>query len=247
MINNLFRPIMPIEDVDVCLKTSTCFYHLSPVIFDEGYVLTPRIPISFPVYHNDIINKLDPEDQFIPRICVSRSIEGALQSLSKYHYDTAPNIRLYVYKILYDNPGTMKVVEPTIRAVHDGIICNELWVTTPINPDHYELVGIVTDIISKYIDPSRVDVNPHTETYQNGYDGNNPRIYKSYNSFPEIYYNYIPYRIVRSPFTKVDQCNNNAEYYTEKRYRIDYKKDIKLEDTKVTSNGKIYDDSYDLY
>lgn len=202
MENNLFRPLLPISE-EGSVDTRICFYHISEHMLPNDHEFIPRLPYC--VGDKDDYIKYS-EDAFIPRISISRSIEGALKSKTNYYMSEQ---KFYVYKIPY-NPKIMSVVEPTIRAVHDGLICNELWLLTPLKPHEYELVGIITDIRLIYPSYKSVEYSTRIEDFAIGTN-------QCY--FPEIYYTYIPYKIIKSPFIHVDQDNDNKEYQYYKNRR----------------------------
>jgi hypothetical protein len=147
------------------------------------------------------------ENLEIPRICLSRSIEGCLRAKFEMGY-LWERYGFYVYKITYTDE--IKVVEPTMRAVPDTYLTQELWCLSPIKPEMRLLTGIVININVIYQDQSKYIFND-TCTFES----NN---LSKYCVSGEIFYNYIPAKIVKSPFIKYDQKYNN-EYveYLENR------------------------------
>lgn len=192
MENNLYRPLLPFKDDT--RECRTCFYHLSPIKFDDGFELIPRVPV---IKNNNF------EDAYIPRIYASRSIEGALKSI--YDVIRTDVVRtFYVYKIPYN--GTLNVGSTTLRGVINGIVCNEVWILDKLRPIDYELVGIVniTDVIHQsYI----------IEEFASDISGQELIQYHC----PEIFYNYIPYKVTKSPFIHV---NSNGEQYQYQTYNV---------------------------
>lgn len=195
MKNNLYNTLSKMEEYDRGnnLKTYKCFYHASKEKIPEDLILTPKTPKC----------TMPQEDRYIPRISLSRSIEGSLKGIYfKLKYN---NHHAYIYRIFYDE--TLKIVEPTMRAVPDSYITDELWCLSEISPSYRQLVGIATNISMINNDVDRTNNITFNDTIIFYDDYNRPRI----TGCGEIYFNYIPAKIVKSPFIKVD-TNKNKEY-----------------------------------
>ena len=196
MKNNLYNTLSKMEEYEGAnnIKTYKCFYHASTEIIPEDLILTPRTP-KWP---------MNQEDSYIPRISLSRSIEGSLKGIYfKLNYN---NRRAYIYRIFYDDK-ILKIVEPTMRAVPDGYITDELWCLSEIPQSYRQLVGIATNISMINNDVDRNNNITFNDTVMFYDDYNRPRIA----SCGEVYFNYIPAKIVKSPYIKVD-TNKNKEY-----------------------------------
>ena len=196
MGNNLYSPLHNMEE-GACF-THRCFYHLSSTMLPDDYEFIPRIP-SY---------SATMEDKYISRICVSRSIEGALKALPSNNFGSSV---LYVYKIIYD-PVNMNILVPTSRAVCDAYITDELWVTTNIKPYQYKLVGIISNIHYQYTTVENgINVNDYADMlyadYSNTVLGGFKE--KGYRCYKEMYYTYHPFKITKSPFIYM---RNNNEY-----------------------------------
>lgn len=193
MGNNLYSPLHNMEE-GACF-THKCFYHLSNTMLSDDYEFIPRIPRY----------SANMEDKYIPRICVSRSIEGALKALPSNNFGSV----LYVYKIIYD-PVNMNILVPTSRAVCDAYITDELWVTTNIKPYQYKLVGVISNIYYRYTTVENgINVNDYADMLYADYSNSGGFKEKGYNSYKEIYYTYQPFKITKSPFIYM---RNNNEY-----------------------------------
>lgn len=200
MGNNLYSPLHNMEE-GACF-THRCFYHLSSTMLPDDYEFIPRIPSC----------TANVEDKYIPRICVSRSIEGALKALPSNNFGSSV---FYVYKIIYD-PVNMNILVPTSRAVFDAYITDELWVTTNIKPYQYKLVGVISNIYYRYNTVKNgINVNDYADMlyayYSNtgGFKDTGGFKEKGYASYKEIYYTYRPFKITKSPFIYM---RNNNEY-----------------------------------
>lgn len=194
MGNNLYSPLHDMEE-GACF-THRCFYHLSSTMLPDDYEFIPRIPRY----------SATMEDKYIPRICVSRSIEGALKALPSNNFGSSV---LYVYKIIYD-PVNMNILVPTSRAVFDAYITDELWVTTNIKPYQYKLVGVISNIYYRYTTVENgLNVNDYADMLYADYSNSGGFKEKGYKSYKEIYYTYQPFKITKSPFIYM---RNNNEY-----------------------------------
>lgn len=91
----------------------TNYYFLSKQNMDNK-TLTPRIP-------NNYFTKNGYEDNKTPRVCLSKTIDGALMGLSM----SLKNQKLYVHIPL----NNVKIVQPTIKQVPDCQITKEVWAT----------------------------------------------------------------------------------------------------------------------
>lgn len=108
------------------------YYHISTDLTQNGE-FTPRIPSV----------RADNEDTTLPRICVSRTIEGAVSAI--------PNGGTRLYELISKNNGFLKLFifdsetldlnddnmidSDTLYEkglVHDAIITDEYWITKPV-------------------------------------------------------------------------------------------------------------------
>ena len=195
MENNFYNTLPKMESHRDNIKVYKCFYHASTQKLSDDLVLTPRIPDGL----------LPQEDKYIPRISLSRSIEGSLKgTYSKWRYD---NIPIYIYKIYYDEK--LNIIEPSIRAVPDGYLMDELWCLSNIHPQQRHLVGIATDIHEEYNDayPDNNITFNDTVVYNDEFGHSHITYYG------EIYFNYIPAKIIKSPFIKVNNDGEEREKY----------------------------------
>lgn len=193
MGNNLYKPYHSM--VEGKCSTHRCFYHLSATILPDDYEFIPRVPSCTAIM----------EDNYIPRICVSRSIEGALKALPSNNFGSS----VFVYKIIYD-PLNMNILVPTSRAVFDAYITDELWVTTNIKPYQYKLVGVISNICYRYTTVEKgINTNESADSLCADYINSDGFKEKNYKSFKEIYYTYQPFKITKSPFIYM---RNNNEY-----------------------------------
>lgn len=188
---------------DLNANFSISFYHISKDKLNLNKPLKPR------VYGNPSYTKTNIEENHIPRICLSSSIQGCLKGI----YNKV-NIgdELYVYKIyinrskkkmknigykksiymneMLNNPYTLNMlVKPTLRSVYDSSITDEYWYLGELNPRDNLIINIgtitITDICYSYecIDYVEIDKACMDNYY---YDNNQLYIY------PEFFYNFIP-------------------------------------------------------
>lgn len=240
MKNNLYNTLPEMKEFDdVYCKTYKCFYHASLDKIPDDLIMVPRVPNSY----------LACEDSYIPRISLSRSIEGALKGTrSKWDYHFTKK-SMYIYKIFYDE--TLKVVEPTMRAVPDGYLIDELWCLSEIHPSHRQLVGIATNInmLNNDVDNINNVIFNDTVIFDNYYNKRRSMI-----DYGEIYFDYIPAKIIKSPFIKINK-NKEYEKYLINEKNIDdinnpnpfnsYKKEYKVTEAGLNYYKSAYDDYID--
>lgn len=94
----------------------------------ENTKLYPRIPET-------CSNK---ENSTIPRICVSKSIIGAISS-TYLHMDSQTGDCIYVYAC---NPDPADVMQPGPDLAPDGYLHGEEWILSPIGMDLYEVFKV---------------------------------------------------------------------------------------------------------
>lgn len=82
------------------------------------------------------------EDKNTKRICVSKSLLGAIQSTSIYE----KNKRFYIYTC-----DSKKIITPTRNQVGDGYLFGEEWILEPIKLELYKTVFVKKQIINKEI------------------------------------------------------------------------------------------------
>lgn len=218
MENNLYK-LLPKMEINRNYKSDVCFYHISINLLEDDVILKPRVPRG-----------MCEENAEIPRICLSRSIEGALKAKFENNWDNYPSY--YVYKIPCNG---LTIVEPTMLGVPDTYISQELWCLSEIPPELRQLTGIVTNIRMIYQNQDiEGPIFNDTCTFKDYYD--EPR----YCVRGEMFYDYIPAKIIRSPFIKYDQKYKSeyVEYLENKKtYGIDNPLEYEKERIKYEPNG----------
>lgn len=130
--------------------------------------------VSSKMLNNKVISPKVPktaskrEDKQTPRICVSKSLLGAVQSTSIYE----KNKRFYVYTC-----ESNKIITPTKEQVQDGYLFGEEWILEPITLKLYKTVFVEKEIISEKI--SHYKIKSKDEEISFGlYDFDYERFYK---------------------------------------------------------------------
>lgn len=138
-------------------------YHVSEK-FSSTLLLTPRIPDNF-------MTRNGYEDNIIPRICLSTSINGCLAGLSK----NIKNKKFYVYSI-----NTNKYIIPTVKQVPDSKITDEVWITYPINVSFLCKIKVGDPIKKplKYIYGNNKTANIYMWNYEIIYKNNISNLHK---------------------------------------------------------------------
>lgn len=98
-------------------------------------VLKPRIP-------QNRLTKSGREDNTTPRICVSKSIIGCLQSTNTY----ISKKRLYLYSCEVDSND---VIQPKERQVRDAKFTGEEWITIPTKFNLESILHITKETLTK--------------------------------------------------------------------------------------------------
>ena len=98
-------------------------------------VLKPRIP-------QNRLTKSGREDNTTPRICVSKSIIGCLQSTNTY----ISKKRLYLY---YCEVDSNYVIQPKERQLRDAKFTGEEWITIPTEFTLESILHITKETLTK--------------------------------------------------------------------------------------------------
>lgn len=109
------------------------------------------------------------EDKNIKRICVSKSLLGAIQSTSIYEKYK----RFYIYIC-----NSKNTITPTRNQVGDGYLFGEEWILEPIKLELYKTVFVDKKIINKEV--SHFKIYSKDEDLNFGlYDFDYKRVYKN--------------------------------------------------------------------
>lgn len=111
------------------------YFFISDKRFADGTILYPRVPINR-------LTENGTEDNQTKRVCICKSIIGALTSTELY---TNHKI-IYVYTC---NPTN--VVSPTCEQVDDNIYTGEEWSLDPISITMFTILHVTKTIVSKSI------------------------------------------------------------------------------------------------
>lgn len=104
-------------------KIST-YYFVSKTNFDEQYLL-PRIPK----------NRMKNENGEIPRICVSKSINGCLTAVGGWKIGDI----VFVHTCTVDEKH---VYDPSISEVEDACFTGEQWILEPVEMTYFTKIEI---------------------------------------------------------------------------------------------------------
>lgn len=92
------------------------YYFVSTRRFKSGTLIFPRIP-------DNRLTRSGKENNAIPRICVSQSIQGCIESVQAYFHK-----RIYLYSFTVDSS---LVMQPSERDVSDANMTGEEWLLEP--------------------------------------------------------------------------------------------------------------------
>lgn len=106
------------------------FFHVSDNRNLDSSYIYPRVPES----------KMNNENETIPRICVSPSINGCLTATSRYKVGEV----LYVYEC-----KSKKFIQPDEDEVMDAPLTGECWVTEPVKMKFFTKIKIKQIVKSK--------------------------------------------------------------------------------------------------
>jgi hypothetical protein len=108
------------------------YYFVSNKNFD-GQILHPRIP-------KNRLTEKGVEDSIIPRICVSKSLIGCIQSTEIY-----PKYkRIYVHTCDSNN-----IIQPTRKQVNDSYLFGEEWILEPVKMELFTVLHVTKEIINE--------------------------------------------------------------------------------------------------
>ena len=222
--NNLFDPVYEYQRVsgvryDFCSPNTTIpLYHLSSEPLTDGDKIKLKVPRSC----------ASSEDNYIPRVCMSTSIEGALKAI---YCSEGDDFFVYKYrlpigsemkKLLGNSNGHTEktVVKPTMIGVMDGYITGEVWVMNSelIIGKDVVLCGKV-HVISKIYHENVNDMYYINTGLMDDMRGNYeaPIGCSSYvgEAIPEIFYDYKPIDpIKRKHILKIEK-DDNCLYFEE--------------------------------
>jgi hypothetical protein len=105
------------------------YYFVSGKSFNNK-LLYPKIPK----------NKANREDYITPRICVSKSLIGCLESTDIY----TKNKRIYVHTCNSDF-----VIQPTNKQVEDAYLFGEEWILEPVKMELFTTLYVQKEIINE--------------------------------------------------------------------------------------------------
>ena len=111
------------------------YFFVSNKKFDNGTILNPRIP------QNRLTIK-GTEDFLTPRVCICKSIIGALNSTEIYDKHKT----IYVYTC---NPNS--VITPTEKQVSDCIFTGEEWSLEPVVLNLFTILYVSKETLSDNI------------------------------------------------------------------------------------------------
>jgi hypothetical protein len=104
------------------------FYFISSKNFDKK-IIKPRVPI----------NRASKEDCETKRICVSKSLIGALESTTLYFRSK----RIYVHTC-----DSNDVIQPTRQQVNDSFMSGEEWIMSDVEMTLFTILYIDKEIIN---------------------------------------------------------------------------------------------------
>lgn len=97
-------------------------------------ILTPRIP-------KNRLTKNGKEDNIVPRICVSKSLLGCIESTEVYgNYK-----RIYVHTC-----QSIKVTQPSLNQVNDAYLFGEEWILEPVEMKLFTILYMKKEIINEH-------------------------------------------------------------------------------------------------
>lgn len=102
------------------------FFHVSDNHNLSGKEISPQIPI----------NRMNSEENTIPRICVSTSINGCLTGAIRYKKGDT----LTIYSCETDD-----FYQPSIKEVIDSPLTGEIWILNPVKFEFFTKV-IITNV-----------------------------------------------------------------------------------------------------
>lgn len=222
--NNLFDPVYEYQRVTgvrdaFCGVNSTIpLYHLTRTLLEDG----DNIQLRVPCYCANL------EDSYIPRFCMSTSIEGALKAIPCSEGDD-----FFVYKYRLPIGAEMRkllgesninidktVVKPTMIGVMDGYITGELWVMNP-----KLIIGKDIILCGKVHVTSKIYHENVNDIYCIDSDSVNNMIesftksitYTQYESdiIPEIFYDYKPIDSIKRRHILKIQKDDRQLYFEE--------------------------------